>query len=169
MDSTFLSLSVKESYADTLSGFLMTLKMKPTTLSFLNPILIPLTNVKITSGKVDSFEVRAIGKEDLAIGEMRMFYHDLRIQLIKNGEETKSGIAKGFITFLANLIIKKNNNGRTGIIYYERLKDRSFFNYLVKLTFSGMATSIGVIKNRKYLKKYKQELKARNLPAIELY
>jgi hypothetical protein len=169
MDSTFLSLSVKESYADTLSGFLMTLKMKPTTLSFLNPILIPLTNVKITSGKVDSFEVRAIGKEDLAIGEMRMFYHDLRIQLIKNGEETKSGIAKGFITFLANLIIKKNNNGRTGIIYYERLKDRSFFNYLVKLTFSGMATSIGVIKNRKYLKKYKQELKARNLPGIELY
>jgi hypothetical protein len=169
MDSTFISLTVKESYADSLSGFLMTLRMKPTTLSFLNPILIPLSNVRITSGKIDSFEVRAIGKEDLAIGEMRMFYHDLRIRLLKNGEETKSGIAKGFITFLANLVIKKNNNGRTGIIYFERLKDRSFFNYIVKMTFSGMATSIGVIKNRKYLKKYRRELKERNLPSIDLY
>jgi hypothetical protein len=169
MDSTFLSLTVKESYADSLSGFLMTLKMKPTTLSFLNPILVPLSNVRITSGKIDSFEVRAIGKEDLAIGEMRMFYHDLRIRLLKNGEEQKSGLAKSFVTFLANLVIKKNNDGRTGIIYFERLKDRSFFNYIVKMTFSGMATSIGVVKNRKYLKKYKKELKARNLPPIELY
>jgi hypothetical protein len=113
--------------------------------------------------------VRAIGKEDLAIGEMRMFYHDLRIRLLKNGEEQKSGLAKSFVTFLANLVIKKNNDGRTGIIYFERLKDRSFFNYIVKMTFSGMATSIGVVKNRKYLKKYKKELKARNLPPIELY
>jgi hypothetical protein len=37
----------------------------------------------------------------------------------------------------------------------------------VKTTFSGMATSIGVKKNRKYLKQYKRELKARNLPPLD--
>jgi hypothetical protein len=71
-------------------------------------------------------------------------------------------------TFLANaLVIKKNNNGRTGLIYFERLRDRSFFNYIVKMTFSGMATSIGVKKNRKYMKQYKRELQQRKLPPIE--
>ncbi|HVG12509.1 MAG TPA: hypothetical protein VM843_05855, partial [Flavisolibacter sp.] len=56
---------------------------------------------------------------------------------------------------------------RTGLVYFERLREKSFFNYIVKMTFSGMATSVGVKKNRKYMKKYKQELKARSLPPID--
>jgi hypothetical protein len=35
------------------------------------------------------------------------------------------------------------------------------------MTFSGMATSVGVVKNRKYMKKYNEELKDKNLPAID--
>jgi hypothetical protein len=165
MDSTLLRLTVNESYADSLRGFLMTLKLKPTTLSFLNPVLIPLSNVKITSGTIDSFDVRANGHNEWAIGEMKMYYHDLRIKLVKNGEEAKAGLLGNFATFLANaFVIKKNNNGRTGIIYFERLKDRSFFNYLVKMTFSGMATSIGAKSNKKYIKKYTEALRKRKLP-----
>jgi hypothetical protein len=168
MDSAPIRLMVKESYTDTLSGFLMTLLLKPTTLSFLNPVLMPLSNVKITSGTIDSFYLRAIGKEDLSIGEMKMYYHNLRIKLLKNGEENKSGFIGNVVSFLANtFLIKKNNNGRTGIVYFERLKDRSFFNYIVKTTFSGMATSIGVKKNRKFLKEYRQQLKQQNLPPLE--
>jgi hypothetical protein len=34
------------------------------------------------------------------------------------------------------------------------------------MTFSGMATSIGVVKNKKYMKKYKKELAEKNLPPI---
>jgi len=34
------------------------------------------------------------------------------------------------------------------------------------MTFSGMATSIGIKKNRKYLRQYKKELKERNLPEV---
>jgi hypothetical protein len=168
MDSTLLRLMVKESYHDTLSGFLMTLQVKPTTLSFLNPVLVPLSNIKITSGTVDSFQLRAIGHENLSIGEMRMYYHNLRIRLVKDGNEAKSGLIGRVVTFLANtFVIKKNNKGRAGIVYFERVKDRSFFNYIVRMTFSGMATSIGVKKNRKFLKQYKRELKQQNLPPIE--
>jgi hypothetical protein len=167
MDSTALRLTVLESYTDTLSGFLMTMRLKPTTLTFLNPVLIPLSNVKITSGTIDSFQLRAIGQENLAIGEMKMCYHNLRIKLTK-GEEKKSGLMSRVGTLVVNaFIIKKNNNGRTGLIYFERLRDRSFFNYIVKMTFSGMATSIGVKKNRKYLRQYKRQLRQRNLPPID--
>jgi hypothetical protein len=68
---------------------------------------------------------------------------------------------------LANaFVIRKNNNGKTGIVYFERLRDRSFFNYIVKMTFSGMASSIGVKKNKKYLKQYERQLDIKNLPPI---
>jgi hypothetical protein len=168
MDSTMIRLMVKESYADTLSGFLMTLKMTPTSLSFLNPVLVPMSNVKITSGTIDSFDLRAIGHDNLSIGEMRMYYQRLRIRLVKDGDEGRSTLMNKVVSFLANtFLIKKNNKGRAGIIYFERLKDRSFFNYMVKMTVSGMATSIGVKKNRKYLRQYKRELKQRNLPPID--
>jgi hypothetical protein len=168
MDSALVKLTVKESYYDTLSGFLMTLKLNPTTLSFLNPVIVPMSNVKITSGTIDSLHMKAIGRNNLSIGEMQMFYHDLRIKVVKNGEENRSGFLGNIATFLANtFIIKKNNKGRTGIVYFERLQDRSFFNYIVKMVFSGMTTSIGVKKNKKFLKQYKRELKQRNLPPLE--
>jgi hypothetical protein len=168
MDSAYIDLRVKESYVDTLGTFLMTLRMRPTTLAFLNPVLAPLSNVKITSGTIDSFQVRAIGHDRLAYGEMKMYYHNLRIQLVKGGDQNRSTLFTKVVSSLVNtFLVKKNNNGRTGLVYFERLRDRSFFNYIVKATFSGIATSIGVKKNRRYEKKYKKELKKRQLPDIE--
>ncbi|MGZ5287542.1 MAG: hypothetical protein ACXWB9_10175, partial [Flavisolibacter sp.] len=168
MDSAQLRLSVKESYTDSLKGFLMNLRLRPTTISFLNPVLLPLSNVMITSGTIDSFHMRAIGHEELSIGEMNMYYHDLRIKLVKDADATKTSLGSRILTFLANtFIIRKNNKGRTGVVYFERAKDRSFFNYIVKMTFSGMASSIGVKRNRKYLKQYRKALKEKGLPPID--
>ena len=58
MDSALIKLRVKESYSDPLSGFLMTLRLTPTSLTFLNPVLAPLSNVKIVSGRIDSFFIK---------------------------------------------------------------------------------------------------------------
>ena len=141
----------------------MTLRLKPTSVSLLNPVLVPFSNVLITSGTIDSFYLRALGWNDLAVGEMQMFYHDLRIRLIKDGNMGKQSLADRIGNFLVNsFVIRKNNKGRTGMVYYEREKDRSFFNYLVKMTFSGMATSIGVKKNKKYMKEYRKKLEMVN-------
>jgi hypothetical protein len=98
---------------------------------------------------------------------MNMFYHDLRVRLVKEGDEDNRTFSRNVISYLANLVlIKKDNDGRTGLVYFERLRDRSFFNYIVKMTFSGMATSVGVVKNRKYRKQYERELKENALPPI---
>ncbi|MBD0350607.1 MAG: hypothetical protein ICV65_05585 [Flavisolibacter sp.] len=168
MDSALVNLHVKESYTDSLNGFLMTVRMKPTTLTFINPVLMPMSNVKIVSGTIDSFHLRAIGREHVAIGAMNMYYHNLRIKLIKDGDAEKTTFMTNVLSSLINtFLIRKNNNGRNGVVYFERLRDRSFFNYVVKITFSGMVTSIGVVKSRKYLKRYKRLLEEKDLPPIE--
>jgi hypothetical protein len=168
MDSAQISLRVKESYLDTLSGFLMSLRMKPTSLSFLNPVIAPLSNVIITSGVIDSLHLTAVGHDKFAFGQMHMYYHNLRIKLVKDGKEDQSGFLGNVATFLVNtFIIKKNNDGRKGLVYFERLRDRSFFNYIVKMTFSGMATSVGAKKNRKYMKEYRRQLKNETTPTAQ--
>lgn len=168
MDSAELNLRVRESYVDSLAGFLMTLRVKPTTLTFLNPVLAPLSNVIIKSGTIDSLQLRAIGQENLSLGEMNMFYRNLRIRLVKDGDPTRSSFTDKVASFLANaFVIRTNNNGKPGIVYFERLRDRSFFNYIIKMTFSGMATSIGVRNNKKYIRSYARALRQRALPPID--
>ena len=170
MDSASLQLRVQQSYTDSLNGFLMDLRMRPTTLAFLNPVLAPLSNVMITSGTIDSLQMRAVGREEFAFGEMSMYYHDLRIRLVKKGDQTRSSFGTKVLSFLANaIVVKKNNNGRKGVIYFERMRDRSFFNYIVKIAFSGMSTSIGVKSNRKMLRKYHKKLEETHQPAIQLH
>jgi hypothetical protein len=168
MDSAQLDLRVRQSYSDPMGGFLMTLRMKPTSLSFLNPVLAPLSNVIIRSGIIDSMDVRATGSNEVTLGTMNMWYHDLRIRLVKAGDENRSTVLGNMASFLANtFVIRKNNTGRPGYVYFERDRERSFFNYLIRMTFSGMATSVGVKKNGSYRKRYTAFARKKGLPAQE--
>lgn len=167
MDSAKFRLRVHESYLDSLSTFRMTLRMTPTSLNFLNSVMVPLSNVKIVSGKIDSLQLRAIAQDYFAWGEMEMYYHNLKIQLVKDGNPNKTTFLTRTLSFLANaLIIHKNNNGRKGLVFFKRLRNRSFFNYITKITFSGMATNIGVKSNKKYIRKYRKSLNKQQLPPL---
>jgi hypothetical protein len=168
LDSAMVNLRVKQSYTDTLGSFLMTLRVQPTSLTFLNPVIAPLSNVIITSGEIDSLHLRAIAREYLSLGEMNMYYTNLKIKLVKDGDPENTTFLRNVVSFLANtFVIKKNNRGRTGLVYFERIRDRSFFNYIVKMTLSGMGTSIGIKSNRKVKKQYQRELRQQELPPIE--
>jgi hypothetical protein len=168
MDTIWMRLRVKESYTDTLGGFLMTLRVKPADMTVLNAALIPLASIKMESGFLDTLTMRAVGREYLSLGEMQMFYHDLKIRLLKNGDEINKTFLNSVISFLANsLVIKKNNKSRTGNIFFIRKRDKSAINYLIKIAMSGMASSAGVKSNRKMLRRYKQELEKRKLPPID--
>ena len=163
MDSALINLRVKESYYDSLNGFLMTVKLTPTSLTFLNPMLEPMANVKIRTGVIDSFQMRAIANEYIGFGNMNMYYHDLNIMVVK-GDSARTTLLTRFASFLVNsFVIRKNNKGKASLVYYERQRDRSFFNYIVKMAFSGIATSVGIKKDKKYRKNYLQGLKDRNL------
>ncbi|MEO7922633.1 MAG: hypothetical protein ABIR30_03085 [Chitinophagaceae bacterium] len=163
MDSAWVRMKVKESYTDSLHGFLMTVQMKPVDLTVFNSALVPLSGIKLESGWLDTLSMRAVGREYLSLGEMKMYYHDLKVRILKNGDENK----KSFLTGLANLLIKNKNESRTGNVFFIRKRDRSAINYLIKIAMSGIASSIGVKGNKKMMRKYRKELEERRLPPID--
>ena len=168
LDSGWIRLRTRESYLDSLSGFLITVRMRPHSMLYLNKILPALSSIKLQSGYLDTLTMRAIGKEYLSLGEMRMYYHDLKVQFLKNGKEDKKTFLQGLITFLANsFVIKNENTKRVGVVYFPRTRDRSFINYYIKIAMSGVASSVGAKKNKRLMRRYNKQLKVRQLPATD--
>ena len=169
LDSGWIRLRTRESYLDTMSGFLITVRMRPHSIMYLNKILPALASLKLQSGYLDTLTMRAVGQEYLSLGEMRMNYHDLKVQFLKNGKEEKKTFLQGLMTFIANsFIIKNENKKRVGVVYFPRLRDRSFINYYIKIMMSGVASSVGAKKNKRLMRKYNKQLKVRQLPGIDL-
>jgi hypothetical protein len=169
LDSGWLRLRTRESFLDTSSGFLITLRMRPHSMLYLNQILPALSSIRLQSGYLDTLTMRAIGHDYLALGEMRMNYHDLKVQFLKNGKEDKKTFLQGLKTFIANsFIIKNYNKKRVGVVYFPRWRDRSFINYYIKIAMSGVASSVGAKKNKRLMKRYSRQIKVRQLPPIDL-
>lgn len=157
-DSILTKLNVRESYADSSGNFLMTVKMSPADIRVLNPVLIPLASVELKSGRIDTLVVQVTGNDDLAYGKIKMIYHDLKVKVYKT-KDGKQVPASGFTNFIANLLIKNKNKDNTDGVFFERWKDRSPLNYIVKITMSGISGSVGFKKDRKALRKYKKQIR----------
>lgn len=151
-----MQLIAKESYEDSLAGIHIILTANAADLTILNPALIPLVSAKLKSGWLDTLRMDTKADEHIAYGEMKMNYKNLKIAIVKKGDAN----AKSFLTRLGNfaansfLLKHKNNDKRTGTVYFERLRERSFFNYLVKMTISGIASATGLKKEKKAIRKY---------------
>lgn len=169
VDKIGLQLNMDESYTDSLRGFFLDVHMARAHLPVLNPILEPLASIKVRSGDLDTMILRAVGRDYISLGEMQMKYRNLNIQFLKNGQEKTTFVTR-FITWAANhLVLRKHNANKTGAVYFPRFRDRSIFNYWVKMTLSGAASSVGVKKNRKYIKRYNRALKKNELPPIQYF
>lgn len=168
LDSMPLTLRIRESYTDTLAGFWMTVTMKPTEIPILNPVLEPLASVQINSGKLEHLEMRAIGREYVSFGEMRFYYRDLKVKILKDGELQKRTFLTNLATFVANkFVIRTNNTDRLGRVFFIRNRERSMFNYWLKMALSGVASSAGAKNNTKMIKQYKDVIKDKQLPPID--
>lgn len=156
-DKLYTKLALKESYTDSLGGFLMNVQMGPADLTILNPLLKSLASAELRSGQLDSMAMFVTGREAFAIGEMKMVYHDFKINVINNNTDRK----RRLLSFFVNSLIKNKNTDRKGTVFFNRLKDRSAINYLVKITLSGVSSSIGIKKSDKLAKKNKQRTAGR--------
>jgi hypothetical protein len=141
--------------------------MKPADMRVLNPVLAALASARLKSGYLDTVNMRVAGTEYFAYGEMLLYYHDLKVRLLRNGDPNRKKFLNGLMNFLANTIIKNKNTSRTGHVFFNRNRERSALNYLIKITFTGVSTSSGVKKNKKVLRLYKKELRKRNLPPLD--
>jgi hypothetical protein len=116
----------------------------------LNPLAKTLGLVKIESGQVQKidFDVRANAQGSR--GTMHMYYNNLKIELLKEGEDGQPAKKKGLLSFLANTLIIKDENPakgkplRTAEIVFQRPPGASFFNLLWKSVFIGMRETVGL-------------------------
>ena len=159
-DKGLLNLQFHQSYLDSLAGFTLAMQAALEDASVVNQVLVPITQVKINSGTLDSLWLHATGNNYAARGEMKMLYHKLKVQVKKNDND-KTSMGEKISSFIANnfLIRSHNLQQKTGIIFFERWQDRSIFNYLVKILVSGISTSIGLKSNAKAIKEYELHIK----------
>ena len=162
-DSIFTKLNVKESYTDSLGGFLMTVQMGPADLNVLNPVLRPLASAELKSGRLDTLMMRVVGREELAFGEIKMSYHDLKVLVLKKGGGKKP-LMGGIKNFFANTLIKNESNEKGSRIFIRRQRDRSAINYLVKITFNGITNTLIGKKSKKAYRQNKEEIAKKPLP-----
>lgn len=152
-------LNIKESYQDSLKGFLMKINTLPVRLNDLNETLFPLTGVKVKSGSLDSLNLDVSGNDDYATGKSRMYYRNVKIQIFNQKDRQKQSLLNKMISGIANtFIIGKNKKGKVYPLFFERVKTKSFVNYYIKTALNGILSGLGLPgakdKQRKYLKNY---------------
>lgn len=155
--------SYHESYGDSLSGFTAQSYLAPMDLKRFNEIAIPMAAVKVRRGYADTIYSHWSGNKYATLGDMNFYYRQLNIQVLNKKDSTRQGFMANLKTWLANLILR-NNNQRPTKMFFIRDREKFIFNYWVKAEASGMVTAVGVKKDRKYLKRYRKVAKKYALP-----
>jgi hypothetical protein len=158
-----LRLHFKQSYDDTLQGFWMRVRMSHFNMPEMNKLLTPLMGLKIHSGTIDSLLLVANGNDYFAYGTMDLRFHDLHAKILKT-EDSKGKLLISIENFLAGLILPKHDNGRTNLLFKDRLRKRSIFNFWAKIGLEGLLTNLGIKKDKKERKLFENSVEKYNLP-----
>lgn len=145
----------------------------PMNMLVLNPMAKNMGLVEIESGKMQKtdFDIRANSKG--SSGTVRFYYTDLKVKLLSEAENGKAPKKKGFLSFLANTLLIKNNNPdkgeapRVARTTFTRTPAASFFNELWKGVFIGIREIVGLgaipVKTpEQAMKKVNDKLKQKN-------
>jgi hypothetical protein len=122
----------------------------PMDMTALNPLSRTLGLVKIEQGQVKKADFNISGNLQGSTGTMRFYYNDLKVALLKEGEDGEPMKEQGFLSFLANSIIiedanpSKGQQPRVAKISFQRSPAASFFNLLWKSVFVGIRETIGI-------------------------
>ncbi|WP_432710446.1 hypothetical protein [Pedobacter sp.] len=125
-------------------------KIGPMNMTELNPLSRNLGLVKIDQGSVQKADFNISANFKGSKGTMRFYYRDLKVTMLKAGEDGGPAKEKGLLSFLANAIIIKDANPtpgedvRTANITLERTPAASFFNLLWKSVFVGIRETVGI-------------------------
>ena len=111
----------------------------------LNPLVEALAPVQFSAGKINSLSFELKADEDTSSGFLDLEYENLKLEMTKVKEgEVRS---QKFMSFAANTVKKTHNkkgrsNYKTGKIFAQRDKRKSFFNFFWRSIESGLLSSI---------------------------
>jgi hypothetical protein len=118
-------------------------------MKLLNPLSRSLGLVEIETGSVQKATFKMQGNKTGASGTVHFNYNNLKVNLLKEGEDGALK-AKGLLSFIANALIVKDSNPskndapRTANVKYERAAGASFFNLMWKGVFVGIRDIVGL-------------------------
>lgn len=154
----------KEAYGDSLSTFSVMVAVSPLQLPKLSTAVTPLSAVKVNDGKADTLFASWVGNKYAAVGDMNFYYNKLKLELLDAKDFNHHSLKIRVENMLAGLLIKKSND-KNSKTYFVRDREKFVFNYWVKTCLRGLLTSVGMKKNKKYLKEYNENKEKYSLPA----
>ena len=145
-----LDVTVDFNFSDKRNSFNFSALMGPIELVEINPMLSNLLPARVVSGKLNKLEVPMVhANEDVATGKLLFFYNDLSIDILDKKKTTWTKIKTGVINWAANDLVVNNDNPtksgkmKTGVIYFNRAKDKGIINFFWKSTLSGLKSTMG--------------------------
>jgi len=132
------------------AGFTFKGHIGPMNMVKLNPLSKALGLIEVESGNVQQIDFNARANAQGSNGTMQLYYTNLKVKLLKEGEDGAPAKKKGLLSFLANTLVIKDANPakgkplRTANIHFERPPGASFFNLLWKTVFIGMRETVGI-------------------------
>jgi hypothetical protein len=61
-------------------------------------------------------------------------------------------------------VFVRGRNSKTGIVYAERLREKSVFNYWARMSLNGLLTNLGIRKNARQERRFYKGLDKSQLP-----
>ncbi len=168
LDTLPAHVMMSESYADPLAGLILQLNLGPGDLHLLNSFLVPLSSVQVRTGYLDTMNMAAVANEYVSHGNMRLYYHDLRANILDSGNMQHRKFGTKLLTIFANtLAIRNNNTDRRFNFNFVRPRLKSTTSYFLKMVVEGAAGSIAPISGVVYRKQYNNEIKKADIPKKE--
>ncbi|MCX2743620.1 hypothetical protein OO013_07075 [Mangrovivirga sp. M17] len=142
-------------------AFKTTIGLAPMPLPEMNAFLEPSAMIRFNSGQLDTAMVFAQGYKDNIYGNMGFYYQDMSMTLLKVNTDKEGGVQGTLGGFFANMILKKNNTEewykKPRYMFYERVDHRSFINFLVKASLTGIKSNMGAGRNLKFIRRFYQD------------
>ncbi len=125
-------------------------KVGPMDLMVLNPVAKNMGLVEIASGQMQKTEFNVKANQYGSTSTVGFYYTNLKIKLLKEGENGEKPKEKGLLSFIANSFLIKDDNPKKGDVpriahvTFKRTPAVSFFNLLWKSIFIGMRENVGL-------------------------
>lgn len=123
-------------------------EVKSMPFSDLNQVTYALAKAKLESGVLDRFSFDLQGNKFGLNGPITLLYHDLKVNLWKEQQDTKLMKKMKFLSFLANNSVLKSSNpfkrkpAKTVIADYQRDPQKGFFSVLWRTLLEGIKGTV---------------------------
>lgn len=146
-DMVDASIRMKQSYNDTSGGFHIEMSISPFAANTINPLQQAITKVQIIKGQVDTLHISANANNNAAFGNIQIHTKGLAIRAYHENADVKTPLLTKAKYLMANLFILKKDKTRTADFSVNRKKEKSVFNFWIKIMLAGLKSAAGIKSN----------------------